>query len=140
MLDLLKTIHFLSFSMGIGGGIANAILGAKLAQAEPEFSAKFAPVARVVGRLSFLGLILLWLTGGAMLSLAYDGWTGLPVMFWIKIGFVVVLTFAATLAQVLVLGAQVRKRAPNPAHMAKLGMAITGSAVLAVVFAVLAFR
>ncbi|MCP5085768.1 MAG: hypothetical protein GY952_03040 [Rhodobacteraceae bacterium] len=140
MYEILKAIHFLSFSIGIGGGVANALLGAKLAQAEPETAVKFAPVARLVGRLSFLGLILLWLTGGAMLSLAYDGWTGLPVMFWIKIGCVVVLTVAATLAQLMVLGAQVRKRPPNPARMAKLGMVITGSAVLAVVFAVLAFR
>ncbi len=140
MFDILKIIHFISFSIGIGGGIANAILGAKMAGLEPEAAAKIGLAARLIGRLSFGGLILLWITGLAMLSLAYDGWSGLPVTFWLKIAFVVVLTIAASFAQLLVLGAQLKGRPPSPASMAKLGMIVTGSAVVAVILAVIAFH
>jgi len=129
MLETLKIIHFLALAVGLGGGVANAIVGAKITSQAPPLGG---PVQRLLGRLSFVALIVLWLTG---LWMAF-GTTGLDgsVWFWIKIIVVLAMTTAAVAAQV----AQMRGTA-TPDLMKKLGMGITAGAALAVVFAVLAF-
>ena len=33
-----------------------------------------------------------WLTGIALVYVAYDGWANLPGIFWVKLAFVVVLS------------------------------------------------
>ncbi len=131
MLALLKIVHFLALAIGLGGGIANAIIGAKITTREPAMGG---PVQKLIGRLSFGALILLWITGLWMLF-GYYGFANLSLWFWVKILAVLGLTAAGVSAQLTML-----KPGPDtPAKMKRLGMIMTGSASLAVVFAVLAF-
>lgn len=130
MLATLKIIHLLSLAVGLGGGVANALVGARVTAKAPEIGL---PVQRLIGRLSFLALVLLWITGVWMVL---DGRAlgELGPWFWIKMIVVLALTAAAVTAQT----AQLRGTA-TPARMRALGTGITGASALAVVFAVLAF-
>jgi len=131
MFALLKIVHLLALAIGLGGGIANAIIGAKITARDPALGA---PVQKLIGRLSFAALILLWITGLWMIF-GYYALSSLSLWFWVKILAVLALTTAGVIAQLAVL-----KPGPDtPAKMKKLGMAMTGLSTLAVIFAVLAF-
>jgi len=130
LLITLKIVHYLSLAVGLGGGIANAIVGAKVTGHDPALGS---PAQKLIGRLSFVALILLWVTGiwmsGQLYALSdYGPW------FWLKMLAVLALTAAAVTAQ----GSQYRGTA-TPDRMKRLGLVMTLAATLAVVFAVLAF-
>ena len=131
MLALLKIVHFIALAIGLGGGIANAIVGAKITSRDPALGG---PAQKLIGRLSFAALILLWITGLWMLF-GYYGFSDLSPWFWVKILAVLALTGAGVTAQLAML-----KPGPDtPAKMKKLGMIMTGAATLAVILAVFAF-
>lgn len=134
---LLEIIHFLSFSVGIGGGVASMVIGLRLRRAEISAVRDLSAAQKVIGRLSFGAIVLLWITGIWMLNSRY-GWSDLPVAFWLKLAAVVGLTAIACRAQYLVLMAP-RRGPPAPRTMARLGMGSSLCAVLALVFAVIAF-
>lgn len=130
MLALLKILHFLALAVGLGGGIANAIVGARTAQARQVGG----PIQAALGRASLGALIVLWITGVWMAVAAHD-LSSLGVWFWVKMAAVLALTAGAVAARV-----EMRRPGPDtPRRMKLLGMAMTGSSTLAVVFAVLAF-
>ncbi|MCG6882875.1 MAG: hypothetical protein LJE62_03865 [Silicimonas sp.] len=131
MFALLKIVHFLALAIGLGGGIANAIVGAKITSRDPAMGA---PVQKLIGRLSFGALILLWVTGLWMLF-GYYGFSDLSLWFWVKILAALGLTAAGVTAQL----AMLKPGPETPAKMKKLGMIMTGAATLAVILAVLAF-
>lgn len=127
----LKILHVLALAIGIGGGVSNAIIGAVAGPKDPALAGA---VQRRIGRASFVALIVLWATGFAMLALG-PGAAAFGLWFWLKMLAVVALTAAALRMQVAVLRGD-----PAVARLARpLGMAATGSAILAAIFAVLAF-
>ena len=79
------------------------------------------------------------LTGGALVQFKYDSFGAMPTMFWVKLVFVATLTLAAILIEVTY--AQVKKgNAAAAANLPRLGPVAGISALLAVVFAALAFH
>ena len=82
---------------------------------------------------------MLWLTGVYMVYAIKGGWGGLNAFFWLKIAAVLVLTGASLTAQYFTLTASKRNPATMGPIMAKIGMTASGSAVLALIFAVIAF-
>jgi hypothetical protein len=130
MLAMLKIVHYLSLAVGLGGGVANAIVGAKVTGREPGLGA---PAQKLIGRLSFAALVLLWITGIWMGRELY-ALSDYGIWFWLKMLAVLALTAAAVTAQ----AGQLRGTA-TPQRMKILGLVMTISAALAVVFAVLAF-
>ena len=132
MLAVLKIVHFLSLAVGLGGGIANGIFGAKVAPKAPEHAG---PAQKLIGRLSFAALILLWVTGLWMIR-ASGGIVALGLWFWVKMIAVLALTAAAVAMQLAYVTLPPEKL---PARAKVLGMVMTAAATLAVVFAVLAF-
>jgi hypothetical protein len=137
--SVLIILHMLSFAVAIGGGVANMIAAIQLKSAPPEALPHLGTVQKRVGRLSFLALILLWLTGGWMMDLA-GGAATMPIVFWVKIAVVVVLTAASLLLQWHVFRAARAGGPPPAATMARLGQIAGLCAVLALVLAVVAFR
>ena len=137
----LKIIHFLSFSVGIGGGVAAGILGARLRNAEASTQVAMGPVQKRIGQLSFVGLVLLWVTGVLMFLMKYGvgGLWNMDSFFWWKIAAAVILTLCSLRLQTLAYNAAKAGKAPPPKRMAMFGMLATMSAVVALALAVIAF-
>ena len=139
MLEAAKIIHFLSLAIGLGGSAASLLLGVRMVMAPADARPTLMGLQKLIGRIAFAALILLWLTGLYMLDALYGGWTGMGSAFWLKIAAVAMLTLAAGTMQILGIRAQLTKTPPPRAAMMLLGMTANASAALAVVFAVLAF-
>ena len=131
MIATLKILHFLALAIGLGGGVASAIVGAKITANNP---ATGAPVQKLLGRMAFAALIVLWITGIWLYRTLYPGAVPSP-WFWIKMAAVLVLTAAALAAQYTAFN----PGPDTPARMKRLGMITTGAAALSVIFAGLAF-
>lgn len=131
MIATLKIVHFLALAVGLGGGVANAVMAAMGGKAREVVG----PMQARIGQLGFGAVVLLWLTG---LWLFASGQTlgTVGLMFWLKILAVLVLTAAAVANQLA------RRRLPPEQYAARapvLGQIMGISATLAVIFAVLAF-
>ena len=88
---------------------------------------------------STAGIVLMLLSGGAMVQFKYDGFSAMPPMFWVKMVFVATLTLAAILIEFTY--AQVKKgNTAAAANLPRFGPLAGISALLAVVFAALAFH
>lgn len=139
MLELARIVHFLSFSIGIGIGVAGMVIGMRARAAPAEMRPVLGRIQMVLGRTSFVAVVLLWVTGFYMVYAVYGGWGGFGTLLWLKIAAVVVLTACSIALQVNAIRAM-RAGTPPPAkRMAKLGATATTSAVVALVLAVLAF-
>ncbi len=139
MLVLAKIIHFLSFSAGIGGGVAAALIGIRAKGAAADAVPTLRGLQKTLGRIGFGAIVLLWLTGIYMIYEIKGGWTGLGTVFWLKILAVIVLTAASLTGQYFALTAAKRDPAVMGPRMAKIGMMATSSAIAALILAVIAF-
>lgn len=139
MLVFLKIIHFLSLSVGIGGGVANSIIGARAARVEPSVRPVLGAVSGLIGKISFGALVLLWLTGIAMVFVAYGGWADLGAAFWVKIVFVAALTALSITLNMLVMRAERTRTPPPAARMKRLGQLAGLCSIIIVISAVIAF-
>ena len=139
MIAVVKIIHFLSFSVGIGGGVASALIGMRMRAAGADVLPTLQSLQKNLGRLSFAAIILLWITGTYMVFAIFGGFENLPSSFWIKILFVAILTAAALGLQVTAFRAAKSGAMPTPSVMATLGMTVNLAALLALIFAVYTF-
>jgi len=139
MIVTLKIIHFLALAVGIGGGVANAVIGARTRKADPAARPVLSGIQATIGKLSLASLILLWVSGVALTYLHYSGWANLPSSFWLKIIFVVILTGLSVRLNMLSAKARRTQQPPPARSLALLGQMATASSVLIVVFAALAF-
>ena len=140
MTQLLIILHLLGFSVGIGGGFANLVIARQAARSEAGARPPLAGAGRAIGLAATAGLVVLWLTGPALVHRLHGGWADLPPLFGVKIAFVVVLTICSVLMNLSVIAARRAGTPPPPRRMAILGTLGLISAVLALGLAVLAFR
>jgi hypothetical protein len=137
--DILLALHLFGLMLGAGGGFGSMTVMRIAAARPPEQAAVLRSLGPSLGRLSTVGLVLMLVTGPALVSLKYDGFANMPAMFWIKLVFVTTLTLAAIMIELTY--AQIKRG--NMAAAARLPMfgPVAGlSSVLAVLFAVLAFH
>lgn len=139
MTTLLLILHFLAFSVGIGGSLSNLLAGAVAARSDPAVRPAIGAVARRVGMMATGGLVLLWLTGIALVQTAWEGWASMPPLFWAKIALVVVLTVCSALMNATVIRADRDGTPPPPERMRMLGTIGALSAILALILAIAAF-
>ena len=139
MVELLKIIHFLSFSVAIGAGVANLTLGARLASFPPEVMPTLGGFRLFLGKLSTIGLILLWVTGLLMIAATNGAVTLDSVAFLLKLAAVMVLTGFSVLANLTVAQAKKAGTPPDATRMKNLAVGSQAMAVLAVILAVVAF-
>ena len=139
ILDVLLIVHFAGLMMGAGGGIGSTIVMGYARSLPEEQAGVVRGAGPALARLSTAGLVLMLLTGGAMVQFKYGGFGAMPTMFWVKLVFVGTLTLAVILIEVTY--SQVKKgNAAAAANLPRLGPLAGISALLAVVFAALAFH
>jgi hypothetical protein len=92
-----------------------------------------------MARFSFIGLVLMLITGLALVWLKYEGFNEMPAMFWVKMIFVLTLTIAA-LATEFTYQAVKRGNVQAAARLPLFGPMAGLSSLLAVLFAALAFH
>jgi hypothetical protein len=125
--------------LGAGGGFGSMVVMQVAQKRPPEQAGVLRSLGPTLSRLAAAGLVLMWLTGLALVPLRYGGVEALPTLFWVKIVFVLSLTVAAvtlelTYAQVVRGDMAAAKRLPV------LGPIAGASSLLAVLFAVLTFH
>jgi len=139
MIVTLKIIHFLALAIGIGGGVANAVIGARMASVDASMRPVLGGISATIGKLGLAAIVLLWLTGVPLTYVLYDGWAGLPASFWLKIIFVVILTGLVVRLNMQTAAAKGSSGKVPDKSRALLGQMTSVASVLIVVFAALAF-
>lgn len=135
----LTFLHFLAFSLGIGGGMAGLLVGRMATRVDPELQPVLGRLQRRLGQISALSILVLWITGVWLIHTLYGGLASLPWLFWIKVASVVALSVCAAWIQTLSLQAW-RRGTPAPAaRMARLGKLANLFALLSLALAVAAF-
>lgn len=92
-------VHFVALAMGLGGGIAMSQIGPRLVAAPADQRELWWPVANTVTRISLVGMVLLLLSGPALLMLKYNDVQGLGVWFMVKMALVLVALVALGLTE-----------------------------------------
>jgi uncharacterized membrane protein len=138
-LDVLLIVHFIGLMMGAGGGLGSTVVMAHARSLPEDKSEPVRAVGPALAHMATAGVVLMLLSGGAMVSTKYGGFGGMPPTFWIKMIFVATLTLAVILIEVTY--GQVKKgNAKAAAMLPRLGPVAGISAILAVVFAALSFQ
>ena len=139
MNEALLFLHFVGLMLGAAGGFASAIV-MRRALALPVDEAKvLRGLGPILANVSGIGLALLWATGLILVWGKLGGIASLPQMFWIKAIFILSLTIVVGLIHMTY--GEIRKGNPAAAaRLPKLGPMAGISALLAVLFAVLAFN
>jgi hypothetical protein len=139
ILDVLLIVHFAGLMLGAAGGIGSAVVMGYARSLPAEQAGIARGAGPALARLSTAGIVLMLLSGGAMVQFKYDGFSAMPQMFWVKMIFVATLTLAAILIEFTY--AQVKKgNTAAAANLPRFGPLAGISALLAVVFAALAFH
>ncbi|MBS0386308.1 MAG: hypothetical protein JSS00_13285 [Proteobacteria bacterium] len=132
-------LHLLGLMMGAGGGFGSMIVMRVALRRPPEQANALRSVGPALGRFSSVGLIVMLITGFALVFLKYDGFGNLSPLFWVKMAFVASLTLAAITLE-LTYGAVKRGNMEAVRRLPALGPWAGLSSLLAVAFAVFAFH
>ena len=137
--DILLALHLIGLVIGAGSGFATGVVIGEAAKRSAEEAVTLRSVGPLLSKFSAGGLLVMLLTGPALVFMKYDGFDALPHWFWAKISFVVVLTVA--IGAVEVTYAQIKGgNLAAESRLAILGPIAGLSSMLALIFAVLAFH
>jgi hypothetical protein len=138
MNEALLFLHFVGLMLGAAGGFASAVI-MRRALVLPADEAKVVKgLGPILANVSGIGLALLWATGLILVWSKWGGIANLPDMFWVKAIFIASLTIVTGLIHMTY--AEIRKgNVALAARLPKLGPLAGISALLAVLFAVVAF-
>ena len=139
MNEALLFLHFVGLMLGAAGGFARAIIMRRALVLPAEEAKVVRGLGPILSKVSAAGVAVLWVTGLIMVWSKWSGFGSLPQMFWVKAIFIVSLTVMTALIQLTY--AEIRKGNPaTAARLPKFGPIAGVSALLAVLFAVLAFN
>jgi len=126
----LLVLHFIGLAMAIGAGFAQGMV-ARMTPSPPNV--ELVMVLRTLRNTTGVGLILLWISGPALVFSKYGGFTNLPTAFSIKLAFVVLLSISYLIALV-------EEWRPGPSRLAPRIGPLTGLLGLgAIILAVIVF-
>jgi hypothetical protein len=132
-------LHFVGLMLGAAGGFASAIIMRRALVLPADEAKVLRSLGPILSKVSAAGVAVLWVTGLILVWSKYDGLASLPQMFWVKAIFILSLTVMTALIQLTY--AEIRKGNPAAAaRLPKFGPMAGVSALLAVLFAVLAFN
>jgi len=83
-------VHFIGLAMGVGTGIANLFLGSVASKLEKPEALKFMLKTAVLGKMGMIGLTLLILSGGYLLTPFFANLPHMPTLI-AKLSLVLVL-------------------------------------------------
>lgn len=132
-------LHLVGLMLGAAGGFASAVIMRRALVLPAEEAKVVKGLGPVLANVSGIGLALLWATGLILVWSKWDGFGSLPQMFWVKAIFILTLTIVTGLIHMTY--AEIRKGNPAAAaRLPKFGPMAGVSALLAVLFAVVAFN
>jgi hypothetical protein len=136
--QVLLVLHFLGLAMGLSASLTGLVAGRIIQSAAPSERAAVARVPTAMSHVGGAGLVLLWVSGLALVFSRWGGFGSLPGTFHAKLTAVVVLTGLVGYVHAL----QKRARlgdATAPVRLALVGKVNLVVAVAAIVLAVLTF-
>lgn len=139
MNEALLFLHFVGLMLGAAGGFASAILMRRALVLPVDEAKVLRGLGPTLANVSGIGLALLWVTGLILVWSKWSGIASLPQTFWLKAIFILSLTVVVGLIHMSY--GEIRKgNTAAAARLPKLGPMAGISALLAVLFAVLAFN
>jgi hypothetical protein len=139
MNETLLFLHFFGLMLGAAGGFASAVIMRRALTLPADEAKVLRGAGPILAKVSAAGVALLWVTGLILVWSKWDGFANLPQLFWVKAIFIVSLTLVTILINMTY--AQIRNgNVAVAARLPKLGPMAGLSALLAVLFAVLAFK
>ena len=139
MNEALLFLHFFGLMLGAAGGFASAIIMRRALVLPVDEAKVLRGLGPTLANVSATGLAVLWVTGLIMVWTKWSGLASLPQIFWVKAIFILSLTVVVGLIHMTY--GEIRKgNVALAARLPKLGPMAGISALLAVLFAVLAFN
>lgn len=139
MFLVLKILHVLAFTAGVGGGLANLVVLRALKSADPDAQKVLRGLMPRIGTMGFHSVLLLWVTGLTMWWLAYAGHGSLGIFFHLKMLGVVLLTIVIVSVRITVGRVKAGKPAVLAPHIPKLLPLGSAFGVITIILAVLTF-
>ena len=140
MFETIKILHFAGIILGFGGGIGNAVAAARLATLPPETGPIVGGFRAALGHISTLGIVILWLSGIALINMRGNQEILSDQVFQLKLAAVIILTGFSLVANLTVLAAKKAGAPPDPKRMELVGKGAMISAAIALILAVMAFN
>ena len=140
MNQTLLFLHLLGLVMGLGAGMANAVIMGQAGKSDAATAKTLRTLPPIFARLSAIGLALLLVTGPILIFTKYSGHAPDPASFGIKMGLVLAVVAAFGWMQVMM--AQLR-RTGDPAiagRMALVGPVLSLLTLATMLVAVFAFE
>lgn len=139
MREAMLVVHFLGLALGVGTSFGFMFLGIAGSKLEQDERAKFAINSSALGRMGHIGLALLIISGGYLMTPFWGALTSLPLLM-AKLAMVLILIVLVTLAGI---GANKAKKGDAMAELKKIAVIgrltlLTGVAII--ILAVLVFR
>lgn len=94
VINLLIWAHILAFVAGGSNSVVGPVIGARLAGATPDVRAGYYGVMDRLSQVGKVSMVVLLVSGPAILWLKYGGLAGASLWFWAKMVLVAVMLFA----------------------------------------------
>jgi hypothetical protein len=132
MRNIMLMVHFIGIAMGVGTGMANLFLGRSASKMDKKEGLKFILNTFVLGKMGMIGITLLILSGGYLLS---PFWANLPNMPTLIAKLSLVLVLVVLLGMISINARKAQKGEPEK-YMNRLR--ILGPVMLATSLAIIA--
>jgi uncharacterized membrane protein len=90
MRNIMLMVHFIGLAMGVGTGLANLFLGMAAKKMEKAEAQKFALKTLVLGKMGLIGITLLVISGGYLITPFWKNLANMPSLI-AKLAMVLVL-------------------------------------------------
>lgn len=138
MLILLKIIHMFCIFVGGAAGIGNGLLLTKTLKSGQPPAPVVAQVMGLIGKMGFVAIVLLWLSGLGMIALT-DAWATLGWAFWVKLLGATLVLVAASIMTAMGVRAEKTGVPPDLKTIKAVSKLAHVGLPLAIIFAVIAF-
>ena len=139
MKETMFVLHMLGLVIGMGAGFVNIFLRKNIERMEPGDRVKFLLNLRPLGRMGIVGLTLLVISGGYLMTPYWRILGDRPALM-AKLALVVVLITLITLMHFRWQGAIKNNGGPDLMAIPKLGMIALPTGILIIILAVISFH
>ncbi len=105
MRNIMLIVHFIGLAMGVGTGLANLFLGMAAKKMEKLEAQKFALKTLILGKMGLIGIILLVISGGYLITPFWKNLANMPTliaklaMVLVLITFLIIIKYNSAKAQ-----------------------------------------
>lgn len=139
MFIFLKVIHMFSLFAGGASGIGNGVLLKKVIASKASPPPIVAQAMRLIGRIGFAAVVLLWISGIGMIATSYHlsllDWT-----FWVKMVGATVVLVPVSMMTAHAIGSEKAETPPNLGYLKQMSSVARIGVGIAIIFGVVAFN